>query len=61
MEELLLPAPKTLSEAPRARTTFGSLVSAMALGAFIAVALLYFWGAQVAKEEGLTGAPAEQQ
>ncbi|MGB4076597.1 MAG: hypothetical protein WBK28_02740 [Minisyncoccia bacterium] len=49
MNELLtIPQPPP---APSSRTTLGSLVIAMCIGAFLAVSGLYFWGAHIEKEE----------
>lgn len=53
------PAATTLSTppppAPKQKTTLGSLVVAMLFGAILAVALLYMWGAEIAKEEAAAG------
>lgn len=40
--------------AQKEHTTFGSLVVAMLIGAFITVTLLYMWGAQIAKDQRTT-------
>ena len=32
-------------------TTFGSIITAMAVGAVLAVTLLYMWGAEVARNQ----------
>lgn len=39
------------------RTTFGTLVSAMLVGALLAVTGLYLWGAEVAKQQAGTQFP----
>lgn len=41
--------------------TFGSLATAMMLGAFIAVSLLYYWGSQIAQEEQIASPPGQEQ
>ncbi len=35
------------------KSTLGSLAAAALFGAFVAIGLLYMWGANIAKEEGL--------
>ncbi len=59
MDAPIAPLPP-MPSAPKAHTTLGSLGVAMLIGALVAVAILYFWGAQVAKEEGLSSDATEE-
>lgn len=42
-------------------TSFGSIVTAMVIGALLAVSGLYMWGAEIAKQQTASPVSVEQQ